>query len=346
MNKGNQPGVSGQKPAESVEQRGLAKGNAQRLPTAGTQCPGKVSRGLLGVREAARRDRKLQFTALLHHIDVPLLRESYGALKRNAAPGVDGMTWAAYQEGLDERLQDLHHRIHKGTYRALPSKRARIPKADGSERLLGIAALEDKIVQQAVVRVLNPIYEEAFLGFSYGSRPGRDPHHALDALWVGVTERPINWVLDMDIRGYFDHIQHDWLLRFLQHRIADKRLIRLVRKWLKAGIFDEGQWLSQEQGSPQGAVVSPLMANVYLHYVFDLWSERYRRTQAQGAMIMVRYGDDIVVGFQHREEAEAFLRDVRTRFGDFGLGLHPEKTRLIEFGERVPDNRCTLFHVI
>jgi RNA-directed DNA polymerase len=332
MNKGHQPGRSGQRPAESVEQRGLAEGNAQRPPTAGTQRPGKVSRGLLGVREAARRDRKLQFTALLHHIDRPLLQESFEALKRNAAPGVDGMTWAAYQEGSDERLQDLHHRIHTGKYRALPSKRARIPKADGSERLLGIAALEDKIVQQAVVRVLNPIYEEDFLGFSYGFRPGRDPHRALDALWVGLTERPIHWVLDMDIQSYFDHIEHDWLLRFLQHRIADKRLMRLIRKWLRAGVVDEGQWLSQEQGSPQGAVVSPLLANVYLHYVFDLWSERHRRTRAQGAMIMVRYGDDIVVGFQHREEAEAFLHDVRTRFGDFGLRLHPEKTRLIEFG--------------
>ena len=332
MNKGKQPGETGQKLAESVEQRGLAEGNAQGLPTDGTLSPRKVSRGLLGVREAARRDRKLQFTALLHHIDVPLLRASFEALNRKATAGVDGVTWGAYREGLCERLEDLHNRIHKGQYRAQPSKRGRIAKEDGSERLLGIAALEDKIVQQAVVTVLNQIYEEDFMGFSYGFRPGRDPHGALDALWVGLTERPINWVLDMDIRGYFDHIQHDWLIRFLGYRIADKRVIRLIGKWLKAGVLDQGKWLSLSEGSPQGAVISPFLANVYLHYVFDLWSEHRRRKQTQGAMIVVRYADDIVVGFQHREEAEAFHRELVVRLNGFGLSLHPIKTRLIEFG--------------
>jgi len=208
----------------------LAEGNTQRLPTDGTQRPGKVSRGLLGVREAARRDKKLQFTALLHHITVPLLRASFEALKRDAAPGVDGMTWGAYREGLEEHLTALHERIHKGRYRALPSRRARIPKDDGSERLLGIAALEDKVVQRAVVTVLNHIYEEDFLGFSYGFRPGRDPHRALDALYVGLTERPIHWVLDLDVEKFFDHLQHARLLRFLEHRIADKRVLRLMRK--------------------------------------------------------------------------------------------------------------------
>jgi len=332
MNKGNQPGRTGQKPAESVEQRGLAEGNTDGPPANGTLSPRKVSRGLLGVREAARRDRDLQFTALLHHVNVALLRSGFESLNRRAAVGVDGVTWAAYREGLNGRLEDLHDRIHQGKYRAQPSKRARIAKEDGRERQLGIATLEDKIVQSAVTTVLGHIYEEDFMGFSYGFRPERDSHRALDALWVGLTECPINWVLDMDIEGYFDHIQHDWLIRFLQHRIADKRVIRLIRKWLKAGVLDEGKWLSVDEGSPQGAVISPILANVYLHYVFDLWSEQRRRKQARGAMIMVRYADDIVAGFQHRQEAEAFLRELTVRLSDFGLSLHPTKTRLIEFG--------------
>ena len=257
MNKGDQLGRPGQTPAESAEQRGLAKGNAQRPPTDGTQCPGKVSRGLLGVREAARRDKKLRFTALLHHIDPALLRASFETLKREATPGGDGVRWEAYREGLEKRLEDLHERIHTGRYRALPSKRARIPKDDGSERLLGIAALEDKVVQRAVGTVLNHIYEEDFLGFSYGFRPGRDPHRALDALSVGLTERPIHWVLDLDVEKFFDHLQHPWLIRFLEHRIADKRVLRLIGKWLRAGVMDEGRWYCPEEGSPQGSAVSP-----------------------------------------------------------------------------------------
>ena len=339
MNKGNQLSGDGQKPAESVEQRSLAEGNTRRTPTAETQGLGKVSRGLEGVREAARRDKQLQFTALLHHIDVALLWASYEQLKGTAAPGVDGVRWTDYQEGLLERLTDLHDRLHKGSYRALPSKRACIAKEDGSERKLGIAALEDKIVQQAVATVLNAIYEEDFVGFSYGFRPGRDQHQALDALYVGLTERPVNWVADLDIQGYFDHIQHDWMVRFLEHRIADKRLIRLIRKWLRAGVMEGVQWQATDEGSPQGAVISPLIANIYLHYVFDLWSHQRRCREMQGAMIAVRYADDIVAGFQHKEEAEAFLADVTGRLSQFGLTLHPVKSRLLEFGRHAAPRR-------
>lgn len=342
MNKGKQPSITGKKPAESVEQRGLTEGNVQQAPTDGTQRPGKVSRGLLGVREAARRDSKLRFTALLHHVTVQLLREGYMALKRKAAPGVDGMTWRAYQDGMEERFRSLHDRIHKGTYRAQPSKRTRIPKEDGSQRELGIASLEDKIVQKAIVTVLNCIYEEDFKGFSYGFRPERSQHQALDALYVGLTERPINCVLDLDIRGYFDHIQHDWLVRFLEHRIGDKRVIRLIRKWLRMGVLDEGQWLRSEEGSPQGAVISPLLSNIYLHYVFDLWAERWRRQQSRGAMIMVRYADDILTGHQRSDEAIRFHGELEDRLKQFGLQLNPEKSRRIEFGRHATSNRARL----
>jgi group II intron reverse transcriptase/maturase len=281
----------------------------------------------------------LQFTALLHHIDVSLLWESYEKLKRGAAPGVDGVRWTDYQDGLLGRLTDLHDRIHKGSYRALPSKRARIAKEDGSERKLGIAALEDKIVQQAVATVLNGVYEEDFVGFSYGFRPGRDQHQALDALYVGLTESPINWVVDLDIQGYFDHIQHDWMIRFLAHRIADKRVIRLIRKWLRAGVMEDGQWQSTEVGSAQGAVISPLLANIYLHYAFDLWVQQRRRKEVRGAMIVVRFADDIVAGFQHKDEAEAFLTEVADRLRQFGLNLHPGKSRQIEFGRHAAARR-------
>jgi group II intron reverse transcriptase/maturase len=342
MNKGNQPGKTGQKLAESVEQRDLAEGNAQGSPTDGTLSPTKVSRGLLGVREAAHRDRNLRFTALLHHVTVQLLRESYMALKREAAPGVDGVTWRGYQDGMEDRLRSLHERIHKGMYRAQPSKRTRIPKEDGRERKLGIACLEDKIVQKAIVTVLNCIYEEDFKGFSYGFRPGRSQHQALDALYVGLTARPINWVLDLDIRGYFDNIQHDWLVRFLEHRIGDKRVIRLIRKWLRVGVLDEGQWLHMEEGSPQGAVISPLLSNIYLHYVFDLWAERWRRQQCGGAMIMVRYADDILTGHQRSEEAIRFQSELEERLKQFGLQLNPEKSRRIEFGRKAASNRTRL----
>jgi group II intron reverse transcriptase/maturase len=326
-----------QRLAESVEQRGLAEGNTPQPTTTGTQRPDTVSSGLQRVREAARRDKRLQFTALLHHIDESGLLESYRQLKRDAAPGIDGQNWKDYQPEAPSRITQLHNKLHQGSYRALPTRRKRIDKEDGSQRSLGIAALEDKIVQRATVSILNAIYEEDFLGFSYGFRPGRDPHKALDALWVGLTEKPIQWVVDLDIQGYFDHIQHDWLMRFLSHRVADKRLLRLVGKWLRAGVMDGKQWLATEQGSAQGSVISPLLANIYLHYSFDLWVQRRRRREVRGAMIVVRYADDIVVGFEHESEARAFLRDVETRLKQFGLTLHPKKSRLLAFGRGVAE---------
>jgi group II intron reverse transcriptase/maturase len=287
----------------------------------------------------ARRDRRARFTALLHHVTVERLQEGFFALKQEAAPGVDGITWEQYDIGLEDRLRDLHRRIHGGTYRAQPSRRVFIPKADGRQRPLGIAALEDKIVQQAVVRVLNQIYEVDFLGFSYGFRPGRSQHDALDALWVGLMGKKVNWVLDADIRGFFDGIDHGWLLKFLEHRIADRRILRLIQQWLKAGVSEAGQWTKTDVGTPQGAVASPLLANVFLHYVFDLWAKQWRTKSATGDMIVVRYADDFVVGFQHRREAERFLRELGERFEKFGLALHPEKTRLIEFGRFAAENR-------
>ena len=318
--------------AEAVEGRGSTKGNAEETAVARTQSRSTTSIGLHGVREAAQKDRKARFTALLHHITVDRLRDSYLALQRHAAPGVDGMSWKEYQEGLAGRLHDLHERIHRGIYRAQPSKRTYIPKPDGRMRPLGIAALEDKIVQHAAVTVLNAIYEVDFLGFSYGFRPGRGPHDALDALYVGLTQRRVNWVLDADIRGFFDTIDHGWLVTFLEHRIADPRMLRLIRKWLRAGVSEAGTWSETTVGTPQGAVISPLLANVYLHYVLDLWAHQWRNRHAIGDVIIVRYADDFVLGFQHRDEAERFLADLQDRLEGFGLSLHPDKTRLIEFG--------------
>jgi len=304
------------------------------LPQAPCRTQSRVdgSSGLQRVREAARRDKRARFTALLHHVTVDLLRDSFYALKRQAAPGVDGVTWQEYEDGLEDRLVDLHRRVQTGTYRAQPSKRAYIPKPDGRKRPLGIAALEDKIVQQAVVTILNQIYEVDFLGFSYGFRPGRSAHDALDALWVGIMGKKVNWVLDADIQSFFDTISLDWLGKFLEHRIADRRLLRLIQKWLRAGVSEDGQWTKSDVGTPQGAVASPLLANVFLHYVFDLWVQQWRTKFATGVVIVVRYADDFLVGFQHRHEAERFLRELRERFGKFGLALHPDKTRLIEFG--------------
>jgi group II intron reverse transcriptase/maturase len=274
----------------------------------------------------------VRFTALLHHLTADALTRGFYALKSQAAPGIDGVTWEQYQVGLDDRIADLLRRVQAGTYRATPVKRAFIPKADGTQRPLGIAALEDKVVQHAVVTVLRAIYEADFLGFSYGFRPGRSAHDALDALTVGILGKKVNYVLDADIRGFFDTMSHEWLVRFLEHRIADRRIVRLIQKWLRAGVSENGQWSPTEVGTPQGAVASPLLANVYLHYVFDLWVHQWRRRQARGDLVVVRYADDFVLGFQHRHEAEQFLTDLRERLGKFGLTLHPEKTRLIEFG--------------
>jgi group II intron reverse transcriptase/maturase len=296
--------------------------------------------GLDRIREAARKDKTTRFTNLMHHITMDLLRESFKSLKRDAAPGVDDVTWREYGENLEERLPDLHERVQSGRYRARPSKRVWIPKADGRQRPIGIAVLEDKIVQGAVVRVLNQIYEEDFLGFSYGARPGRSQHNALDALWVGIMERRVNWVLDGDIRSFYDAIEHEWLEKFLEHRIADPRMLRLLRKWLRAGVSEEGEWSATRVGTPQGAVVSALLSNVYLHYVLDLWVDSWRKRQARGEVIIVRYADDFVMGFQHREEAERFISELRERMAKFGLELHQEKTRLIEFGRFAASNRA------
>jgi group II intron reverse transcriptase/maturase len=291
-----------------------------------------VSQGLDRVRQAARQRKKERFTALLHHVSVELLREAFLALKRHAAPGVDGVTWQDYEASLEGHLQDLHARVHRGRYRPLPVRRRFIPKPGGKQRPLGIAALEDKIVQRAVVMVLNAIYEEDFLGFSYGFRCGRSQHDALDALSVAICDTPVNWILDADIRGFFDTLSQQWLVEFLEHRIGDERVIRLVRKWLKAGVLEDGEWSVSETGTPQGAVASPLLANVYLHYVFDLWAQQWRRREATGNVIVVRYADDIVAGFEHEVDARRFWDAMRTRFEQFALELHGEKTRLLEFG--------------
>ena len=337
---GKFPNKAGSSAAEGMEGRSLAKGNAMQQNTLRTQSREEsVPSALDRVRQVARKDREVCFTALLHHVTLDRLRDAFLALRRDAAPGVDGETWRHYAEEMEERLRDLHDRVHRGAYRAKPSRRVLIPKADGRERALGVASLEDKIVQRAVVEVLNAIYEEDFLGFSYGFRPKRSPHHALDALAVGILRKRVNWVLDADIRGFFDTIDHGWLLRFLEHRIGDPRLLRLVQKWLRAGVLENGKRAKTEAGTPQGATVSPLLANVYLHYVFDLWADQWRRRHARGDVVIVRFADDIVVGFQHRGDAERFEEALRERFARFHLELHGDKTRLVEFGRYADRNR-------
>jgi RNA-directed DNA polymerase len=330
---------AGRPAAEWVEQRAEAKGNTGQQRTGRAQNREGVSQGLERVRQAARQRKKERFTALLHHVTVDLLREAFYALKRKAAPGVDGLRWQDYEAGLEDNLRDLHTRVHRGAYRALPVRRRYIPKPGGKQRPLGIAALEDKIVQRAVVEVLNAIYEEDFLGFSYGFRPGRSQHDALDALAVGICNTPVNWILEVDIRSFFDSVSHEWLVRFLEHRIGDERIIRLVHKWLKAGVLEDGEWSVSDEGTPQGAVASPLLANVYLHYVFDLWAARWRRREARGNVIIVRYADDIAVGFEHEADARRFWEAMRSRFEQFSLALHPDKTRLLEFGRHAAANR-------
>jgi len=326
--------------AEWVEPRAGTKGNAGQSRTQRTQRRASVSPGLDRVRHAARQRKKEKFTALLHHVTVDLLRDAFLALKRRAAAGVDGMTWQDYEANLEGNLQELHARVHRGTYRAQPVRRKFIPKpGTDKQRPLGIATLEDKIVQRAVVVVLNAIYEEDFLGFSYGFRPGRGQHDALDALSVAIGETRVNWILDADIRSFFDKLSQSWLVRFLEHRIGDERITRLVRKWLKAGVLEDGEWSVSETGTPQGAVISPLLANVYLHYVFDLWAQQWRRREASGNVIVVRYADDIVAGFEHEADARRFWDAMRQRFEQFGLELHGEKTRLLEFGRHVAARR-------
>ena len=318
--------------AEVGEERGPAKGNTASKTPSGRSAGTGASSALDRVREVAVRDKDARFTALLHHVDLSRLRRAYGAIRREAAPGVDGVTWTEYGQNLEANLQDLHARVQQGKYRAKPSRRVYIPKADGRQRPLGIASLEDKIVQRAVVEVLNAVYEVDFKGFSYGFRPGRKPHDALDALSVGLTTRRVNWVLDADIRDFFGQLDHDWLRKFLRHRIADERVLRLIDKWLTVGVIEDGTWTESDQGSPQGASLSPLLANVYLHYVLDWWVAWWRDHHAEGDVIIVRWADDFVVGFEDEQDARRFLAELRERFAKFGLELHPDKTRLIEFG--------------
>jgi len=332
--------VAAEGTAESREGRDSAKRNADQAALHRTLGREKrKSRGLAGVREAARKDSTLKFTALLHHVNKGCLAQSFFNLKKTAAVGVDEVTWQEYERELEANLADLHDRIHRGAYRAKPSRRAWIPKADGRQRPVGIASLEDKIVQQAVLWILQSIYEEDFLGFSYGFRPGRSQHNALDALSVAMTSKRVNWILDADIEGFFDAIDHQWLVKFLEHRIADRRILRLVRKWLKAGIIEEGEWSETSVGSPQGSVIAPLLANVYLHDVFDLWIEWWRRSRCRGDVVVVRYADDMVMGFESDSEARACLEELRTRFNKFGLKLNEGKTRLIEFGRYAIERR-------
>src|SRR5271168_4544577 len=325
--------------AEPVEPRTETKGNAGRQSTRLAQDRESVSQALERVRQAARQRKKEKFTSLLHHINPAMLKTALYAMKRDAAPGVDGMTWKTYEGDLDRRIEDLHARVKGGAYRASPSRRSYIPKEDGSKRPLSVAALEDKIVQRATAAVLSAIHEEDFLGFSYGFRPQRSQHDALDALIVGISSKKVNFILDADIRSFFTEVSQQWVIRFLEHRVGDTRILRLVQKWLRAGILEDGVVTIEEKGTGQGSVISPLLANIYLHYVFDLWAERWRRREAKGDMIMVRYADDLVVGFQHETDARRFWDAMRDRLREFSLSLHPDKTRLIEFGRFAAQNR-------
>jgi RNA-directed DNA polymerase len=326
--------------AEMGEERGRAKGNTDSKTRPGHSAGSDASSALGRVREVARRDKEARFTALLHHVSLGRLRRAYWAIRPQAAPGVDGVTWTDYGRNLETNIQGLHARVQAGRYRAKPSRRVYIPKADGRRRPLGIASLEDKIVQRAVVEVLNAVFEVDFRGFSYGFRPGRGQHDALDALAVGIERKRVNWVLDADIRNFFGQLDHAWLRRFLEHRIADKRVLRLIDKWLAAGVVEDGRWTACEEGSPQGASMSPMLANLYLHHVYDLWVDWWRSRHARGSVITVRFADDFVVGFEYEEDALRFLDELRGRLAKFGLELHPDKTRLIEFGRRAARDRA------
>ncbi len=337
---GKSPNKAGQPVAEEMEGRSLAKGNLGQQTAIRTQSRAVAPSELEQVRQTAKSNKDVKFTALMHHIyRIDTLRFAYSQLKRQAAAGVDGETWRHYGEALETNLQSLSHRLKRGAYRAKPVRRVYIPKADGRQRPLGVTALEDKLVQRATVEVLNQIYETDFLGFSYGFRPGRSQHQALDALWCGLDGSRVNWVLDLDVRSFFDTLSHAWLVQFLQHRIADRRVVRLIQKWLNAGVLEEGKRTQVEAGSPQGGSASPLLANTYLHYVFDLWTQAWRKKQAHGDVIVVRYADDIVVGFEFKDDAERFWSELKERMQKFQLELHPEKTRLIEFGRHAAANR-------
>jgi RNA-directed DNA polymerase len=326
--------------AEPAEPRAEAEGNASQHSTRRTQCRGSVTQALERIRTAATERKRERFTALLHHISPERLEAAFLELSEHAAAGVDGLNWRDYEQNLGGNLEDLHARVHRGAYRPQPSRRVYIPKPDGRQRPLAVAALEDKIVQRATAMVLNAIYEEDFLGFSYGFRPGRNAHDAMDALCVGICSKRVNFILDADIRSFFDTVDQEWLIRFVEHRVGDQRIVRLIRKWLKAGVLEDGVVHVSEKGTGQGAVISPLLANIYLHYGLDLWAERWRRHEATGDMIIVRYADDFIVGFQHESDARRFLDAMCVRLQEFALSLHPEKTRLIEFGRYAEQNRA------
>lgn len=327
--------------AEVMEKRQLAKGNPNKQTTHRTQGRSNVQNALARIRHAAKKDKKQRFTALLHHIyGVDMLRESYYGLKRASAAGIDGVTWQHYKENLEDNLQVFSDRLKRGAYRAKAVKRMYIPKADGKQRPLGILVLEDKIVQGATVLVLNAIYETDILGFSYGYRPQRSQHQCLDALYVGLQTKKVNTVLDADLQGFFDHISHEWLIKFIEHRIADARVVRLIKKWLNAGVLEAGQRYRNEEGTPQGGVISPLLSNIYLHYVFDQWIQQWRIKPGRGDIIVVRWADDLIIGFQRSGIAKHCLRELQTRFKKFSLTLHPNKTRLLEFGPFAIKNRA------
>lgn len=338
------PEKSSNKPqgAEGMEGRPPVKGNGQEHPSPRTQSrTGGMRLVLLRIREAVEKDKEAKLTSLYHHVYNPdHLREAYFGLKKQAAAGVDGQTWQQYGQNLEANLADLAERLARGAYRPLPVRRKYIPKADGRQRPLGVPALEDKIVQSITAHILAAIWEQEFLGFSYGFRPGRNPHQALDGLAVGIEVKRVNWVLDADLRGFFDTISHEWLVKFIEHRIGDRRIVALIGKWLKAGVLEDGQWRQSETGTPQGGIVSPVLANIYLHYAFDLWVHQWRRQKARGDVIVVRYADDFVVGFEHRAEAEQFLKELAERLKKFELELQGEKTRLVEFGSFAAANRA------
>ena len=337
---GKSPNQAGGAAAEVTEGRGLAEGNLSQQNAFRTPNRADAPSALERVRQTAKGKKDEKFTALMHHVyQIEALRTAYLELKRQAAAGVDGETWRHYGEALEENLQELSHRLKRGAYRAKPVRRVYIPKADGRQRPLGVTALEDKIVQRATVEVLNAIYETDFLGFSYGFRPRRSQHDALNALYRGLNEKKVNWVLEVDVRSFFDQLSHEWLVKFLKHRIADRRVLRLIQKWLRAGVLEGDEWRVQEEGSPQGGSASPLLANIYLHYVFDQWVQAWRKQRAQGDVIVVRYADDIVVGFQNKAEAEKFWEELKERMQKFHLELHPEKTRLLEFGPHAVQTR-------
>jgi len=336
------PNKAGQPAAEGLEGRRLAKRNLPRASALRTQSRTRAQAALGRVRQAAEQQKGERFTALLHHIyAIDTLRAAFQDLKRDAAPGVDGETWEHYGQGLEAKLAELSDRVGRGTYRPQPVRRVYIPKrgAGKQQRPIGVTAVEDKIVQRATAMVLNAVYEPEFAGFSYGARPGRNAHQALTALDHALHVKRVKWVLDADLRDFFGSLEHAWLSRFVEHRIGDKRVVRLIRQWLAAGVLEDGAWTASETGTPQGGSISPLAANLYMHYVFDLWAQRWRRTVARGDVVIVRYLDDFIVGFQYRTDAEQFLTALRERLGQFGLTLHPDKTRLLEFGRYAAQNR-------